>query len=673
MAAAVSPDGPERRPVLHAVAALLIYFAVEFVVHLIREGGRQAAFLSTQALTIVVCLGVCGYAARRPLSVPLTGGVLMTLCGLLAVYDAERAARGATRVWPVYLAFVHIAQQVKLPKVWAYLVLACAAFATLLVELDLVVRFGLLDSTGGELFMSYDRRREEACDCAAPPCGTSVGTFFPTACAVLAVFYICLQSAVPTSGASTDGGAAQKDAEQLLRIIQLISDFRLDDADEHLQRAFAAHVDPSLLSSLSELIAKMYTYKPHLPQACLIFDDADSSASSASEQFLSPPGPRGRGRPPPVDVESDSSSDSEGPSVISVPTPTNHKVRSPGQTQFTAAIESAPSTMPLDQSMGSEASGPPKSPETVNLWGAGAGAGAGTDAVESTHASTDMLRRRVSRRMSLSDLKNPSTGRLGLLNRDLVRTHLSLVTVNLLGSLAMLKNNVVGFALLHSELIQASLDAFAGCKGVVDLFVGDRVFVSFNASRPCSAHVIHAMRATKQFKKTFESPCAIMITTGKALCGNLGCPEYLRYSVLGKLPLTHHALLRFNKKWDIPVLCTEAVRVQAEAMFDIRVVLKNLILARAGAEGRDTHLYEVLIGDAEPEPEPGQETDMEWMYTVDRVWSRYNEAGWMFLKNQANRASVMEHIQDSPRDVMEYMRKQLDSGFADATPIRVQY
>eukprot|EP00756_Hemistasia_phaeocysticola_P035315 Hpha_TRINITY_DN16575_c3_g1::TRINITY_DN16575_c3_g1_i1::g.135802::m.135802 len=91
----------------------------------------------------------------------------------------------------------------------------------------------------------------------------------------------------------------------------------------------------------------------------------------------------------------------------------------------------------------------------------------------------------------------------------------------------------------------------AAAKGVVDNFAGDRRYASFNARRPCSAHVSAAVGVLSSRGEGEWTGCVV---SGHAVCGNYGHTTAMRFMVLGGLTCSLHSFERVAALWRTKVL-----------------------------------------------------------------------------------------------------------------------
>ena len=235
----------------------------------------------------------------------------------------------------------------------------------------------------------------------------------------------------------------------------------------------------------------------------------------------------------------------------------------------------------------------------------------------------------------------------------------TLVQTNLHDAFRLCESSGVGVVeRIFNDMVARAVEAFHGHKGMVDHFLGDRIFASFNASRPCARHAVAAVAAAKSFAEFFEAhPGNIAVVSGQAMCGDLGCDQLRRYSILGRLPAFTFRLERIARKLGVTVACNTECQRDACCEHPLRVYPKTVAEAviprendadsdgggTAGEEAPVTtapvFLWElVLAGDAlrKMTSPIGRRTrgPEEWMYELEGIakWDTYNEGVKMFLR-----------------------------------------
>ena len=132
----------------------------------------------------------------------------------------------------------------------------------------------------------------------------------------------------------------------------------------------------------------------------------------------------------------------------------------------------------------------------------------------------------------------------------------TLLTVNIKDTLRLVEHNSAHFSSFFTTLLLKTLQATESYRGMVDVFVGDRVHCSFNTSRQCVNHATSALHtATMLFRGLKLSQVNIGVATGKVLRGDMGCEVMRRFSIVGTLVRDVHGMERAGRILGCNVLC----------------------------------------------------------------------------------------------------------------------
>ena len=225
----------------------------------------------------------------------------------------------------------------------------------------------------------------------------------------------------------------------------------------------------------------------------------------------------------------------------------------------------------------------------------------------------------------------------------------SLAVINVHNTLSLLETNLTGFELFFANLLATAIEAVEASRGMADLFLGDKILFSFNTARQCLQHASAAVRAMKRVKRALNEVTSFNagVATGRAMCGDMGCAQMRRFSVLGRLSLVVSGFERAGRALGVGVVCNRLCHRDCEFDHETRLIPRCVrILKRSNgshnsadgipksisAEVPDTEaglfLYEVLRSEAtKPIPQ-------EWMYEVGGAaerWSAYNTAVAVYL------------------------------------------
>ena len=223
-------------------------------------------------------------------------------------------------------------------------------------------------------------------------------------------------------------------------------------------------------------------------------------------------------------------------------------------------------------------------------------------------------------------LKTPQ--RLGILPMQV-----SALLLNIKGSLAMLRSDASKFTEIFSELLSATLSAVESRRGSVDVFVGDKVFGSFNTVRPCSSHACSALSAAKAVIGThgMETVINIAAASGRVHCGDVGCATMRRFGLIGPLLSQLRVLERCGAGISKQVLCTAATFREAECSHQMRLLPRRVV--DATPQGNFV-AAEVMLAESEGLGDGEGGSGLEWLYAIGervREWEGYNAAVRAYL------------------------------------------
>ena len=138
--------------------------------------------------------------------------------------------------------------------------------------------------------------------------------------------------------------------------------------------------------------------------------------------------------------------------------------------------------------------------------------------------------------------------------------------------------------------------------------------------------------------------------SGRVLCGDTGCLEMRRFSLLGVLPVLACGLERAARAFGLDVLCNTALRKETEHEYVLLLVPRRVRLVKQSARGGDQSpmalqvdnnyennnedacfcVYSLLVQGEDN----AMHDDGEWMYHIGAAaaeWEPYNAAMRAFL------------------------------------------
>ena len=220
----------------------------------------------------------------------------------------------------------------------------------------------------------------------------------------------------------------------------------------------------------------------------------------------------------------------------------------------------------------------------------------------------------------------------------------TLLTVNIKDTLRLVEQDSAHFASFFTTLLLKTLQATESHRGMVDVFVGDRVHCSFNTSRQCANHATSALHtATMLFRGLKLSQVNIGVATGKVLRGDMGCEVMRRFSMVGTLVRDVHGMERAGRILGCDVLCNRTCFSDAECEHEMRLIPCKVEVSATS----DTP---EVVAELLPGNEEADHATEEWMYQIgkNKKWENYNTAVRKYLKGDVSAAAVEEAAQGCP-------------------------
>eukprot|EP01061_Rhynchopus_euleeides_P025596 TRINITY_DN4146_c0_g1_i1.p1 TRINITY_DN4146_c0_g1~~TRINITY_DN4146_c0_g1_i1.p1 ORF type:complete len:607 (+),score=120.06 TRINITY_DN4146_c0_g1_i1:86-1822(+) len=214
-----------------------------------------------------------------------------------------------------------------------------------------------------------------------------------------------------------------------------------------------------------------------------------------------------------------------------------------------------------------------------------------------------------------------------------------------------LEGNAPSFAEWVACRLGSLLQAVETSRGLVDLFSGDRVFASFNASRMCAVHATYAASAAKDALHSLREGINIGLASGHAWCGDVGCQQMRRFDILGRVPAVAQGMERAGRVMGFDILCDTAVHREAAYRHLSLLLPRPLHLVCAvpdppgvtatavpGEWTNDLHrVYEVAKLDGCESSKGNSGPNEEWMYEIGHAsarWDGFNRLAGRYLSKE---------------------------------------
>ena len=220
----------------------------------------------------------------------------------------------------------------------------------------------------------------------------------------------------------------------------------------------------------------------------------------------------------------------------------------------------------------------------------------------------------------------------------------TLLTVNMKDTLRLVEQDSAHFSSFFTTLLLKTLQATESYRGMVDVFVGDRIHCSFNTSRQCVNHATSALHtATMLLQDSKPSQVNIGVATGKVLRGDMGCEVMRRFSMVGTLVRDVHGMERAGRILGCDVLCNRVCFSDAECEHEMRLIPCKVEVSATS----DTP---EVVAELLPGIEQADHATGEWMYQIGKnsEWENYNTTVRKYLKGDVSAAAVEEAAQGCP-------------------------
>ena len=214
-------------------------------------------------------------------------------------------------------------------------------------------------------------------------------------------------------------------------------------------------------------------------------------------------------------------------------------------------------------------------------------------------------------------------------------TNATLLTLNIKDTLHRLEEDSAQFSDLFTTVLLKTLQATDSRRGMVDVFVGDRIHCSFNASKQCASHATSALHAASMLMRAgLAASVNVGVAMGTVLRGDMGCDVMRRFSMVGTLVRDVHGMERAGRMLGCDVVCNRLCFSDAECEHDLRLLPCKVEVAR----DCEAQVVAELVS---KEEETLTATD-EWMYLIGgkKHWEDYNTAVHGYLRGESRDTDV---------------------------------
>ena len=209
-------------------------------------------------------------------------------------------------------------------------------------------------------------------------------------------------------------------------------------------------------------------------------------------------------------------------------------------------------------------------------------------------------------------------------------TKATLLTLNIKDTLHRLEEDSARFSDLFTTVLLKTLQATDSRRGMVDVFVGDRIHCSFNTSKQCASHATSALHAASMLMRAgLAASVNVGVAMGTVLRGDMGCDVMRRFSMVGTLVRDVHGMERAGRMLGCDVVCNRLCFSDAECEHDLRLLPCKVEVAR----DCEAQVVAELVS---KEEETSSAAD-EWMYQIGgkKHWDLYNTVVRGYLRGES--------------------------------------
>ena len=212
-------------------------------------------------------------------------------------------------------------------------------------------------------------------------------------------------------------------------------------------------------------------------------------------------------------------------------------------------------------------------------------------------------------------------------------TNATLLTLNIKDTLHRLEEDSAQFSDLFTTVLLKTLQATDSRRGMVDVFVGDKIHCSFNASKQCASHATSALHAASAIMKAgLAASVNVGVAMGTVLRGDMGCDVMRRFSMVGTLVRNVHGMERAGRMLGCDVVCNRMCFSDAECEHDLRLLPCKVEVA----QDCEAQVVAELVSKNEDILEISNATN-EWMYQIGgkKHWDLYNTVVRGYLRGES--------------------------------------
>ncbi|KAJ9450845.1 hypothetical protein DIPPA_14807 [Diplonema papillatum] len=190
---------------------------------------------------------------------------------------------------------------------------------------------------------------------------------------------------------------------------------------------------------------------------------------------------------------------------------------------------------------------------------------------------------------------------------------ISMLTCNVIGSTSALLRSTAEYAESFSDYLSACITTVTNCGGLVDLFVADRIYSTFNVANRCLSYSKAAVRAAFALQNLFPEEMNYGVGAGSALYGVLGCASMKRFSTISSVVRSCQGFERIGRMFNRSIVADARVEADTSVFCRFRLVPVRVMYRAHLLDDQPTLM---LMWEATELIDDDAAAGSEWMYEL---------------------------------------------------------
>ncbi|KAJ9456599.1 hypothetical protein DIPPA_17408 [Diplonema papillatum] len=240
------------------------------------------------------------------------------------------------------------------------------------------------------------------------------------------------------------------------------------------------------------------------------------------------------------------------------------------------------------------------------------------------------------------------------LSSGLSQRMMSMLSCNVIGSTSALLRSTAEYTDSFSGYLSACITTVANCGGLVDLFVADRVYSTFNVANRCPAYSKAAVRAAFALRTLFPEEMNYGVGAGPALYGVLGCASMKRFSTISSVIRSCQGFERIGRMLNKSIVADARVEADTSVFCHFRLVPVRVMYRAHLLDDQPTLMpmweaTELIDDDA---------AGTEWMYELQKhknPAAGYNQVAVAYVQGHCKTDPDTSHLHAHDNDDLDFV------------------